>query len=309
MNEPRDTTSHAHPMIAVDNFSPQEIARLVESRGVAKAKAPILTTLALAVLAGAFIALGGVFATVIGTHSTLGFGPTRMLMGIGFATGLILVIVAGAELFTGNNLVVMSLVSRRITTLELLRNWGLVFVGNFAGALSIAVMVYYSHWWSQDSYNVGGNALAIATGKVNLSFLEAFIRGILANALVCLAIWLATSGRSLIDKVFAIMFPIAAFVAAGFEHCVANMYFLPLGMLLSDSPEALQAAGLTTEQVSRVTLPWFLHNLSGATLGNIVGGGVMVGLVYWCIYLCKPKSRGSSVSGTPRDSQSPYSGE
>jgi len=277
-------------MITVDNFSPQEIARLVESRGVGKAKAPTLTTLGLAVLAGAFIALGGVFATTIGTHSTLGFGPTRLLMGVAFATGLILVVVAGAELFTGNNLVVMSLVSRRITTMQLLRNWGLVFAGNLAGAISIVVMVFYSDWWSQDSYQVGGNALAIATGKVNLSFPEVFIRGVLANALVCLAVWLATSGRSLMDKIIAIIFPIAAFVAVGFEHSVANMYFIPLGYLLSNSPEALQAAGLTTEQVSRLNLPWFLHNLSGATLGNIVGGGLMVGLVYYFIFLRKQPS-------------------
>ncbi len=296
MTEPHVASDHTHPMMTVDNFSPQAIARLVESRGVAKARAPALTTIALAVLAGAFIALGGVFATIIGTHSNLGFGPTRMMMGVGFALGLILVIVAGAELFTGNNLVVMSLVSRRISVFDLLRNWGLVYIGNFIGALSIVAAVCYSDWCSQDGYHVGANALSIATAKVDLSFQTAFFRGILANALVCLAVWLAVSGRTLTDKVLAVLFPIAAFVASGFEHSVANMYFIPLGLHLSDNPKVLQAAGLTADQVSNaLTVPGFLHNLSAATLGNVIGGALFVGLVYWVIYL--RGSAGDKVAG------------
>lgn len=285
MTEPRARPEHAHPMIAVDNYTPSEIARLVDSRGVAKANAPGLTTLALGVLAGAFIALGGVLATITGSQSTLGFGPTRMLMGIGFSLGLILVIIAGAELFTGNNLVVMSWVSRRISLRQLLRNWGIVYVGNFIGALSIVVMVYVARWWAQDGGSVGANALAIANTKVNLSFEVVFVRGILANALVCLAVWLASGGRSVIDKIFAVVFPIAAFVAAGFEHSIANMYFIPLGLLLSNNVEVLQGAGFASGELSRLTVPWFLHNLIAATLGNIVGGGLLVGLVYWFIYL------------------------
>jgi len=285
MTEQRTNTEPTHPMIGVDNYTPPEIAQMVDSRGVAKANAPGLTTLALGVLAGAFIALGGVLATIIGSQSALGFGPTRLLMGIGFSLGLVLVIVAGAELFTGNNLVVMSWVSRRISLRQLLRNWGIVYVGNFIGALSIVVMVYYARWWAQDEGNVGTTALAIANTKVNLSFEVVFIRGVLANALVCLAVWLASGGRSLIDKIFAIIFPIAAFVAAGFEHSIANMYFIPLGLLLSNNAEALQTTGLASQQLSRLTVPWFLHNLTAATLGNILGGGLLVGLVYWFIYL------------------------
>ena len=272
-------------MIGVDNYTPPEIAQMVDSRGVAKANAPGLTTLALGVLAGAFIALGGVLATIIGSQSALGFGPTRLLMGIGFSLGLVLVIVAGAELFTGNNLIVMSWVSRRISLKQLLRNWGIVYIGNFIGALSIVVMVYYARWWAQDEGNVGTTALAIANTKVNLSFEVVFIRGVLANALVCLAVWLASGGRSLVDKIFAIIFPIAAFVAAGFEHSIANMYFIPLGLLLANNAEALQTTGLASQQLSRLTVPWFLHNLTAATLGNILGGGLLVGLVYWFIYL------------------------
>ena len=285
MTEQRTNPEPTHPMIGVDNYTPLEIAQMVDSRGVAKANAPGLTTLALGVLAGAFIALGAVLATIIGSQSALGFGPTRLLMGIGFSLGLVLVIIAGAELFTGNNLVVMSWVSRRISLKQLLRNWGIVYIGNFIGALSIVVMVYYARWWAQDEGNVGTTALAIANTKVNLSFEVVFIRGVLANALVCLAVWLASGGRSLVDKIFAIIFPIAAFVAAGFEHSIANMYFIPLGLLLANNAEALQTTGLASQQLSRLTVPWFLHNLTAATLGNILGGGLLVGLVYWFIYL------------------------
>ena len=289
-----------HPMSGVDAFSPEAIARHVEERGVAKAKAGVLPTLALAVLAGAFIALGGVLATTIGTGSELGAGPTRLLMGVGFSVGLILVVIAGAELFTGNNLIVMSLVSRHIGVRALLRNWGLVYAGNLVGALSVVVMVYYARWWAQSDFEMGGAALAIADGKVDLSFHVAFVRGILANALVCLAVWLAMGGRSVTDKVLGIVFPITAFVAAGFEHSIANMYFIPLGMLLSSEPEALTAAGMTAEQVGRLNFPWLVHNLTAVTLGNIVGGAGMVGLVYWFIYL---RGRAPEVTGVDEGSR------
>jgi len=278
-------------MLGVDSYTPAEIAQLVEDKGVTKARASALNTLALAVLAGAFIALGAVVSTIVSTHAALGFGPTRILAGVGFSLGLILVVVAGAELFTGNNLIIMSWVSKRITLPQLLRNWGLVYFGNLIGALSIAALVFLARWSEQDGSRVGATAIAIANGKVQLSFEVALFRGILANALVCLAVWLAIGGRSLTDKVLAIVFPISAFVAAGFEHSIANMYFIPLGILLSDRPEALQAAGLAAADVPRLTVPWFMHNLAAATLGNVVGGAVMVGLVYWFIYL---RERGRS---------------
>ena len=282
-----------HPMSGTEAFSPEQIARQVEERGVAKAHAGVIPTLALAVLAGAFIALGGLLATTIGVGSELGAGPTRLLMGVGFSLGLILVVVAGAELFTGNNLIIMSLVSRHIGIRALLRNWGLVYVGNLVGAFSVVVMVYYARWWAQGDFEIGGAALAAADAKVELSFHVAFVRGILANALVCLAVWLAMGGRTVTDKVLGIVFPITAFVAAGFEHSIANMYFIPLGMLLSSEPEALAAAGTTAEQVSRLNFPWLVHNLVAVSLGNIVGGAGMVGLVYWFIYLKRRRPVGT----------------
>jgi formate transporter len=277
--------SSGHPMAGVDSFSPAEIALLVQTRGVTKAGASTVTTLVLGVVAGAFISLGALFSTVVLTRSTLGEGPTRLLAGAAFSLGLILVVVAGAELFTGNNLIVMSWVSRKITLSRLLRNWAIVYVGNAAGALSVVGLVYLSDWWTLADHSIGATALSIAASKAGLSFAAAFVRGILANALVCLAVWLATAGRSLTDKVLAIMFPISAFVAAGFEHSIANLYFLPMGLLLSNHPTVVEAAQLPSDRLAGLDAAGLLTNITAATLGNVVGGGVLVGLVYWFVYL------------------------
>jgi formate transporter len=272
-------------MTGMDAFAPDDIAQLVETRGIAKANAPAVTTFVLGVLAGAFIGLGAVLSTTIATGSGLGYGPTKWLAGVGFSLGLILVVVAGAELFTGNNLVVMSLVSRHITVAELLRNWAIVYVGNAVGALSIAVMVWMAEWWRLADSAIGGTALTTAATKAGLPFGVVFVRGVLANALVCLAVWLAVGGRSVFDKVVAIIFPISAFVAAGFEHSIANMYFIPIGMLIRDQPGLARTAGLTSDQLKNLDLAGLATNLTAATLGNIVGGGCLVGLVYWFVYL------------------------
>jgi formate transporter len=272
-------------MSGMDAFGPREIAQLVDTRGVAKAEAPVVTTFVLGVLAGAFIGLGAVLSTVIASGSTLGYGPTRWLAGVGFSLGLVLVVVAGAELFTGNNLISMSFVSRRITLGRLLRNWGIVYVGNLVGALSIVVMVWLAQWWKQGDGVVGATALATAATKTSLPFGAIFMRGILANALVCLAVWLATGGRSVVDKVFAIILPISAFVAAGFEHSVANMYFIPIGMLIKNEAGLAKASGLASGQLASLTMWGFVRNLVAATLGNIVGGAFLVGVVYWFVYL------------------------
>ena len=272
-------------MTGMDAFAPLDIAQLVETRGVAKANAPAVTTFVLGVLAGAFIGLGAVLSTTIATGSSLGVGPTKWLAGVGFSLGLILVVVAGAELFTGNNLVVMSLVSRHITVAELLRNWAIVYAGNAVGALSIAVMVWMAEWWKQAESAIGGTALTTAATKAGLPFGVVFVRGVLANALVCLAVWLAVGGRTVFDKVVAIIFPISAFVAAGFEHSIANMYFIPIGMLIRDQPGLARTAGLTSDQLKNLDLGGLATNLTAATLGNIVGGGCLVGLVYWFVYL------------------------
>jgi formate transporter len=278
-------------MVGVDNFSPSEIAHLVETRGVAKATAPDITTGVLAVMAGAFIALGGVLSTVVLTGSELGFGPTRLMAGLGFSLGLILVVVAGAELFTGNNLVVMSWVSGHVGFSRLMRNWAIVYVGNLVGALSVVGMVYLGNWWQQGESAVGASALSIAATKASLPFWVVFLRGILANALVCLAVWLAAGGRTVIDKILAIVFPISAFVAAGFEHSVANMYFLPLGLLLSDKAEVVKAAALPEGGLARLDGGGVASNLVAATLGNIVGGAVLAGIVYWFVYLAPGRAQ------------------
>lgn len=272
-------------MAVVDSYSPAEIAHLVDTKGVVKAEAPAFTTAVLGVVAGAFIALGGMLSTVVATGSALGFGPTRLLAGVAFSLGLILVVVAGAELFTGNNLVVMSWVSRRVTWRRLLRMWVLVYVGNAIGAFSVVGLVSLSESWSIGDNAVGATALTIAAGKAGLSFGVAFVRGILANALVCLAVWLATAGRTVIDKVIAIVFPVAAFVAAGFEHSIANMYFIPLGLLLKQQPGVVEAAALPIAQLAELDAAGLATNLTAATLGNIVGGAGLVGLVYWFVYL------------------------
>ena len=265
-----------------DDHRPGKVAKLLDSLSADKVTASFTATLGSAGLAGAFIALGGIFATIIATHPGLGFGTTRFLAGVGFSLGLILVVVAGAELFTGNNLMVISLATRRITPLQLLRNWGIVYVGNFLGALIIVGLAFMSRWWEQDT--IGATALATAHHKVNLSWWAIFFSGILANIMVCLATWMASSARTVFGKVIAVVFPVSAFVAAGFEHSVANMYFLPMGLLLSTFPEILDTAGLTGD-TSRLTIPWAGHNLLFTTLGNIVGGGGFVGMTYWFTHL------------------------
>jgi formate transporter len=281
------------PMGGVEAYTPAEIARMVETKGVAKAGGAAFPTFVLGVLAGAFIAFGAVLSTIVGTGSEFGFGPTRWLAGLAFSLGLILVVVAGAELFTGNNLVVMSLVDGHITMTQLLRNWGIVFVGNFVGAISIVVMVWLARGWELGGSAVGVSALSIAATKTALPFGVVFVKGILCNVLVCLAVWLAMAGKTLVDKIFAIIFPIAAFVAAGFEHSIANMYFIPQGMLLKDEPglaEAAQEAGLTPQQLASLDWNGMVSNITAATLGNIIGGGLLVGLVYWFVYLRPARS-------------------
>ena len=265
-----------------ENYTPKTIARLVASRSWDKVTTPVSTTIGLAGLAGAFVALGGVFATVIATQSGLGFGITRLLTGVGFSLGLILVVIAGAELFTGNNLMLIGVATRRITLIHMLRNWGVVYLGNLVGSLLIVALAFFSRWWEQG--DISTTALLTAHHKVNLSSLTIFFSGILANTMVCLAIWMAASAREVIGKVAAVVFPVSAFVAAGLEHSVANMFFLPIGLLLSTNPELVEAAGLVGD-TSRLTIPWAAHNLLWTTLGNIVGGGVFVGMTYWFAYL------------------------
>lgn len=274
----------------IDPLLPPEMARKAEAIGVSKAALPAASLFLLAVLAGAFISLGANFFTVVITETGLGYGPTRLVGGLAFSLGLFLVVVAGAELFTGNNLIVIAWASRRISTPLLMRNWAIVYAGNSAGALATVAIVYFSGQWRFAEHEVGGTALRIAGNKVSLGIEEAVALGILCNGLVCLAVWLCYSARSNTDKAVSVLFPITAFVAAGFEHSIANLYFVPLGLLLKGEPEVAAAAGLSDGALDNLTgLDFLANNLVPVTAGNIVGGAVMVGIVYWLVYL-RPKT-------------------
>ena len=272
----------------VDALVPKAMAHKAEAAGVAKATLGPFRMFALAVLAGAFIALGAIFATTVTTGSTLSFGLTKLLGGLVFCLGLILVVGAGAELFTGNNLIVLAWADGKITTWQVLRNWIIVYLGNFVGSVATAVMMFFSRQYTFANGALGQNALNIANGKVNLEFGQALVLGIMCNALVCLAVWLCMGARSATDKILAIIFPITAFVAAGFEHSVANMYFIPMGLLIKAGAPAEFWEGIGSTAVSYPSLTWgnfFLVNLLPVTIGNIIGGALMVGLAYWFIYL------------------------
>ncbi len=268
--------------IQADAYAPKDMAHRVETVGVQKAKQDFWTTFGLSVLAGAFISLGAAFATLATADSGLSFSLNRLLGGIVFSLGLILVVVAGAELFTGNNLIVMAWASKKVSTKRLFRNWGIVYVGNLIGALATVGLVFASQHWTADQFMVGLNALKIAQAKVSLEFGQALTLGMLCNALVCLAVWLCFSARTTTDKILSILFPITAFVAMGFEHSVANMYFIPMGMLMQHSLEALS---ITQGVITEITFYGFLGNLLPVTLGNVIGGGLMVAGIYWWIYL------------------------
>lgn len=264
-------------LFGFDAFSPKEIAERVSTLGVAKARLPLLSMLMLSLLAGAFIGLGSVFFVIVKSDMSLSFAISQVLGGLVFSLGLILVVVAGAELFTGNNLLAMAWADKKITTGELLRNWVVVCLGNFVGAAGLAVLVFLSGHTEMNGGAIADQYLKIANTKCELSFSEAFFRGMLCNILVCMAIWMALAGRSVTDKAVAIIFPISAFVAAGFEHSIANMFFIPLAMLI----KTFSDVGLAAEAVS-----WsgFFSNLVPVILGNLVGGSVLVGFVYHVIY-------------------------
>jgi formate/nitrite transporter len=280
-NRDRDASSSN-----IDPLLPADMAQKAEAAGISKANASAVELLALSILAGAFISLGAGFFITVTTDTGLGYGLTRLIGGVAFSLGLFLVVVAGAELFTGNNLIVMAWAGRRITTARLLRNWGIVYAGNAIGSLATVALVFISGQWRFDNYEVGANALRIANAKVSLELHEAFALGILCNGLVCLAVWLCYSARSNTDKAISILFPITAFVASGFEHSIANLYFVPLGILLKDEARVVGTAGLTEGATGDLDLVSFvLNNLVPVTAGNLVGGVVLVGAVYWAVYL------------------------
>jgi formate/nitrite transporter len=287
--------------ISIDALLPPEMAARAENIGVRKAGMPFFQTFALALLAGAFIALGAIFSTTVAAGagtitapdgaaaftSALPFGVVRLLAGLAFCLGLILVVVGGAELFTGNNLIVMAWADRKVSTAALLRNWGIVYLGNFVGSIGTAVLMFMSRQYMFGKGAVGVAALNTAVTKVNYDFLQAVALGILCNGLVCLAVWMSYSARSTLDKIAVIIFPISAFVAAGFEHSVANMYFIPYGLFIKSLDPAF-VSSLAGKVAGLDTLTWgnfLLNNLLPVTIGNIIGGSVLVAVIYWAAFL------------------------
>jgi formate/nitrite transporter len=277
----------------LDALPPSEMARRAEAVGERKVRTDAVTIFVLAVLAGAFIAMGAVFATTVmaGTEG-LAYGVVRLLGGLAFSLGLILVVVAGAELFTGNNLIIMAWASRRVTTSLFAGNLALVYAGNFVGAVLTAALMIVTKQYTFGGGAVGEQALRIATAKTDLGFVQAIALGAFCNALVCLAVWLTYSARSTADRILAIVPPITAFVAAGFEHSVANMYFIPIGLFIKRDHDWL--AGMTgLPDLSHLTWSSFLvDNLLPVTLGNLIGGAIMVGAVYWFVYLRREGAAG-----------------
>jgi formate transporter len=267
------------PIFNLQAYSPAEIEEAVEKVGVKKANLPFLASFMLAIVAGGGVGFGALYYTIVASDPTLGFAAVRVVGGLVFTLGLVLVLVGGAELFTGNNLIVMAWASGKVSTRTMLRNWTIVYLGNFVGALGLIVLVFYSHHLDMNDGRIGMSVLSTAAGKIRPDMLTLFCKGILCNVLVCAAVWLAYAGRSVTDKILAVMLPISAFIAAGFEHCVANMYFLPLAWLLVQTGHAP-----ANFDASLITLPGILHNLVPVTLGNIVGGAGFVGAIYWAIY-------------------------
>ena len=287
--------------IRIDSLLPAEMATRAEYLGVRKAEMPVFSMLMLSVLAGAFISLGAIFATTVAAggmsvtaadgavafSTGLPYGLIRLLTGLVFCLGLILVVVGGAELFTGNNLIVMAWASGKVSGRALLRNWVIVYAGNFFGSIATAVLMFFSKQYTFGSDAVGITALKIAIAKCELGFMQAIALGVLGNALVCLAVWLTYSARTTIDKIVSIIFPITAFVAAGFEHSVANMYFIPYALLVkSFDPVYMAKVGDKVSNLEALTWKaFFINNLIPVTIGNIIGGAVLVAAIYWIIFL------------------------
>ncbi len=269
--------------IQFDAYAPGEIAARVQNVCMVKTHLRLIQVVMLGILAGAFIGLGSLYYVIVVSDPTLGFAAQRVLGGAVFSLGLLLVVVAGAELFTGNNLLAMAWADGCLSTREVLYNWVVVCGANFAGAAGLALIVFLSGHTDMNGGAIGKTYLKIAAVKSSLPFWEAFFRGVLCNVLVCMAVWMTLAGRSVTDKFVAILLPISAFVAAGFEHSIANMYFLPLGLLLQ------AAAGQPVEWAGL----W--RNLVPVIAGNIVGGSVLVALVYYLVYV-----RPAKGPSTPR---------
>lgn len=264
-------------------LSPKEICNYVENMGVQKANNKFIQTLILGMLAGAFIAIGG-FSAAVASHSIQNVGIAKLVAGIVFPVGLMLVIICGAELFTGNCLLTVSYAQKKITLKKLIKNWTIVYFANFLGSFIIVILIYYSGLLSTNEGKLGGYAIKVAAYKCGLTFGQTFTSGILCNFVVSLAVWGSYAARDVVGKVFISFFPIMAFVIAGFEHSVANMYYLLLGVFAKTNPVYVEMSHQTSEKVANINFIHIVQNLIPVTLGNIVGGGIFVGLAYWLIY-------------------------
>lgn len=279
------------PVPSLEDKAPKTIAETVASTvGVGKATSPWLTVFVLGILAGAYIGFGGLLSTSVTFDlvAKVGIGLKKIVAGSAFSLGLMLVVIAGAELFTGNNLMISSVMAGEISFGTMMKRWGVVFIANFIGSILLAFVFYFSGLWKTGGGALGDAAVGIAFKKVSLNFGEALIRGIGCNWLVCLAVWMALAARQTVGKIFAIFFPIMGFVAIGFEHCVANMYFIPSGIFLNSWAGIAAPAGFSPEALGWIS--FLLKNLLPVTIGNIIGGAVFVGMSYWGAYLRPTKS-------------------
>lgn len=274
----------------VDAFTPAEVAEKVKTVGVDKANMRFLSLVILSLMAGAFIAFGAMYYTVAITDNGAAYGLTKVVGGLAFSLGFIMVVIAGAELFTGNTLVVMAWAKGKVSLTGLLKNWTIVYIANAIGAFVMVYLVYMSGYLDGHHHQVGATAMKVGLAKVSNTTSEAFVRGMFCNVLVCLASWMVYASRTVSDKILAILFPISAFVAMGFEHCIANMYMIPVAILAAMDPSIVAASGLDASQLTNLSLSGFLHNIIPVTLGNIIGGGLFVAMTYYIVFVYSPYS-------------------
>ena len=284
------------PFIDIDAYSPKMMANRVGQVGISKANMGFLTTLALSILAGVFIALGAQLMMMVTHTATSSFGLNALVGGVVFTMALVLIVITGAELFTGNCLIAMSFFARKITSGDLTRNLIIAFIGNFIGALSIVFWIYISAQWTAHNYLLGAKIVIAANDKVNMEFGVAFARGVLCNALVCLGIWLCFSARNNLDKVLSLLWPISCLIACGFEHCVVNMWLIPMGIVLKGNRfvmEAVERVNGGPLDIANLTFAkgFLVDNLVPVVLGNLFGGIVLVAGVYWFVFLRTPKNK------------------
>ncbi len=277
---------------SLDALPPQDTARRAEETGLAKARRDAFTLLLLSILAGAFIALGAMFANLVGVgmNGSVPFGLGRLVIGLVFSLGLVMVVVCGAELFTGDVLMTIAWASRRLGAADLGRAWGLIFLGNFAGAAGTALIVFVSGHLEMADGRIGAAALRLAIAKTSLPLWNGFWLGVLCNVLVCLAVWGSLAARSVTDKILIVMFPVAAFVAAGFEHSIANMYTVSLGLLIKHFGDGASLAAFPPDALGALNPFRFATTLAAVTAGNLIGGAVLVALIYWLAFL-RPSAR------------------